>query len=209
PASTPSLTRRRLRALGSPPYRKCSMTCSDSGLTPSSSAAARIRSSTAAASASAIFPRTLTTGDPGAGTPAPDQGSPAMSPSPIGIRRTRLLPLARGRGPWSRLASSRRSWGLLAGQPLLVVVSPLRLVAPAAARVPHRPVRITLDGDEAIAHVADGADQGLVLRAELGAQPAHMHVDGAGAAEVVVAPHLLEQLGPAEYPARRLGEEFQ
>src|ERR1035441_5304507 len=143
------------------------MTCSDSGLTPSSSAAARIGSSTAAASASAIFPRTLTTGDPEAGTPAPDQGRPAMSPSPIGIRRTRLLPLARGRGPWSRLASACRSWGVLAGQPLLVVVSPLRLVAPAAARVPHRPVRITLDGDEAIAHVADGADQGLVLRAQL------------------------------------------
>ena len=59
--------------------------------------------------------------------------------------------------------------------------------------------------DELVADVAHGADQLLVLGAELRAQPPHVHVDGAGAAEVVVAPDLLQQLGPGEDPARRAG----
>ncbi len=62
---------------------------------------------------------------------------------------------------------------------------------------------------EPVADVADGADQRLVLGAELGAQAAHVHVDGAGAAEVVVAPDLLQQLLAAEDPARVLGEELE
>ena len=36
-----------------------------------------------------------------------------------------------------------------------------------------------------------------------------MHVHRAGAAEVVVAPDLLEQVGPGEYPSRVLGQELQ
>ena len=63
-------------------------------------------------------------------------------------------------------------------------------------------------GDEAVADVADRADQRLVLAAELGAQPAHVDVDGAGAAEVVVAPDLLEQLRAGEDAARVLGQEL-
>ena len=48
-----------------------------------------------------------------------------------------------------------------------------------------------------------------MLAAELGAQPPDVDVDGAGAAEVVVAPDLLEQLGAAEHAARVLGEELE
>src|SRR3954452_11934319 len=66
-----------------------------------------------------------------------------------------------------------------------------------------------LVGDEPVPHVADGADEGLVLAAELRAPPSHVDVDGAGAAEVVVAPYLLEQLRPAEHPTRMLREELQ
>src|SRR4051794_6749963 len=62
---------------------------------------------------------------------------------------------------------------------------------------------------ELVAHVPDGADQRLVLGAELGPQPPHVDVDRAGAAEVVVAPDLLQQLGPGEDPARVLGEVLQ
>src|SRR5437899_3085116 len=46
---------------------------------------------------------------------------------------------------------------------------------------------------EPVAHVADGADELLVLRAELGAEATHVHVDRAGAPVVVVAPDLLQQ----------------
>jgi hypothetical protein len=63
--------------------------------------------------------------------------------------------------------------------------------------------------DEAVSHVADGADQRLVLGAQLGAQPPDVDVDRAGAAEVVVAPDLLEELGAREDPARVLGEVLQ
>src|SRR5215203_833013 len=62
---------------------------------------------------------------------------------------------------------------------------------------------------ELVADVAHGADQRLVLGAELGAQPPHVDVDGAGAAEVVVAPDLLQQLGAGEDPAGVLGEVLE
>ena len=51
---------------------------------------------------------------------------------------------------------------------------------------------------EAVADVAHRLDQLLVLRAELGAQAPDVHVDGAGAAVVVVAPQLAEELFAGE-----------
>ena len=48
-----------------------------------------------------------------------------------------------------------------------------------------------------------------MLGAELRAQTADVHVDGAGAAEEVVAPDLLQQLGAGEDPARVLGEVLE
>ncbi len=48
-----------------------------------------------------------------------------------------------------------------------------------------------------------------MLGAELGAQPPDVHVDRAGAAEVVVTPDLLQQLSAGEDPARVLGQELQ
>src|SRR5437763_12264346 len=44
---------------------------------------------------------------------------------------------------------------------------------------------------------------------ELCAQPAYEHIDGAGAAVVVVAPDLLQQLRPREDAAGVLGEVLQ
>src|SRR5690242_12396447 len=82
-----------------------------------------------------------------------------------------------------------------------------RGVAEGRAKVPFSPV--ALDRHEPVADVADGADQGLVLGAELGAQPPDVDVDRARAAEVVVTPDLLQQLGPGEDPARVLGEELE
>jgi len=51
--------------------------------------------------------------------------------------------------------------------------------------------------------------EGLVVRAELGAQPPDVDVDRTGAAEVVVPPDLLQQLGPGEHPARMLREVLE
>src|SRR5688572_13729974 len=48
--------------------------------------------------------------------------------------------------------------------------------------------------DEAVADVADGADEGFVFGAELGAEAAYVDVDRASAAEVVVAPDFLQEL---------------
>src|ERR671916_2656340 len=63
--------------------------------------------------------------------------------------------------------------------------------------------------DELVSDVAHGADELFLLRAELGAQPPHMNVDRAGAAEEVVAPHLLQQLGAGEHPAGMLREVLE
>src|SRR4051794_15961019 len=71
------------------------------------------------------------------------------------------------------------------------------------------PGRLGLGGDEAIADVAHGADQRLVVGAELGPQPAYVDVDRTRAAEVVVAPDLLQQLLPREDATGVLGEELE
>ena len=89
----------------------------------------------------------------------------------------------------------------------LAVVPPPRHVT-GAARMPAAAI-LRLQRDEPVAHVAHGTDQRLVLRAELGPQPPHVDVHRPGAAEVVIAPHLLQQLGAGEDPAGMLGEELQ
>ncbi|OEI67463.1 hypothetical protein Cus16_2899 [Curtobacterium sp. ER1/6] len=61
---------------------------------------------------------------------------------------------------------------------------------------------------EAVADVPDGADERLEV-AELGAEASHVHVDRAGAAEVVVAPDLAEELLAGEHPRRVRGEEAE
>src|SRR6478735_11072156 len=62
---------------------------------------------------------------------------------------------------------------------------------------------------EAVADVAHGADELLVLGAELGAQASHVDVDRPGASVVVVAPDLLQQLRAREHAARVLDEVLQ
>src|SRR3954464_1673360 len=64
-------------------------------------------------------------------------------------------------------------------------------------------------GDELVADVAHRADERLALRAELRAQTSYVYVDRAGAAEVVVAPDLLQQLRTGEDPAGMLREVFE
>jgi hypothetical protein len=66
-----------------------------------------------------------------------------------------------------------------------------------------------LDRHEPVADVAHGADQGLVLGAQLGPQPPDVDINRARAAEVVVAPDLLQQLRAGENPAGMLGEELE
>ena len=90
---------------------------------------------------------------------------------------------------------------------VLVTGRPVAARGPFGRRAAFRPV--SLDRHEPVADVAHGADQRLVLGAELGPQPPDVDVDRAGAAEVVVAPDLLQQLRPGEDPARVLGEELE
>src|ERR1700722_3637808 len=70
-------------------------------------------------------------------------------------------------------------------------------------------VRYALDRDEPVADVPHGADERLVLGAELGPQPPDVDVHRPGAAEVVIAPDLLQEVRPGEYPAGVLREELQ
>src|ERR671913_703090 len=58
-----------------------------------------------------------------------------------------------------------------------------------------------------VADATDGGDHRLVLGAELGPEAADVDVHGAGAAEEVVAPDLLEELGPGRDPAGAGGQE--
>ena len=64
-------------------------------------------------------------------------------------------------------------------------------------------------GQQLVADATDGGDHRLVLGAELGPEAADVDVHGAGAAEEVVAPDLLEELGPGRDPARPGGQEPQ
>src|SRR5262245_39276156 len=61
---------------------------------------------------------------------------------------------------------------------------------------------------EAISHAANGldADQGKPRGSELGPEPSHVHIDGSGFHEPVLAPHETEELLAAEDPARRAGQ---
>src|SRR5690348_5892327 len=75
------------------------------------------------------------------------------------------------------------------------------------ALVGRRPFRLARHGP--VADVAHAAYQGFVFGAKLGPQPPDVDVDRARAAEVVVAPDLLQQLGAGEDPAGMLGEELE
>jgi len=108
----------------------------------------------------------------------------------------------------SAVRSSSRGRGVPPGAPGgLVTGRPVAARGPFGHRAAFRPV--SLDRHEPVADVAHGADQRLVLGAELGPQPPDVDVDRARAAEVVVAPDLLQQLGAGEDPARMLGEELE
>src|SRR3984885_7023042 len=178
----------RFRAPASPPYRACSSTCSDSGPTPSRLAAVSARSRTLRPSASASGPVTVTRG----------------ASSPVGGCGTGLLlgsRVLRGRGP--RLRGVR-------GQAIRLGDAPVRLILVRRAAGPRAPSLVgALGRDEPVAHVAYRPDQRLVLGPELCPEPSYVHVHRAGAAEVVVAPDLLEQVGPGEYPSGVLGQELQ
>src|ERR1700733_11747586 len=198
----------RFRAPASPPYRACSSTCSDSGPTPSRLAAVSARSRTLRPSASASGPVTVTRG---ASSPAAGAASSAASgtSSSVGGCGTGLLlgsrvrpgflgsRVRRGRGP--RLRGVRGVRGVR-GQAIRLGDAPVRLILVRRAAGPRDPSLVgALGRNEPVAHVADRPDQRLVLGAELGPEPSHVHVHRAGAAEAVVAPDLLEQGGPGEY----------
>src|SRR5258708_9570002 len=185
PASSPSCQSSRLRARGSPRYRRCSMTCCDKGLTPSSSAARCTRSSTAAASSAGSGPLTRT--------------------SPRGLLERGWLSPGWLPPGWLPVRMRRPCrWHARHGFDA-VHVSPFAFVEHRRAAVR----RAAFDRDEPVADVPDRADQRLVLRAKLRAQAPHVHVDSPGAAEVVVTPDLLQQLRPGEDPAGMLGQELQ
>src|SRR4029453_3843976 len=63
--------------------------------------------------------------------------------------------------------------------------------------------------DELVADAADGSDHRLVLGAELGAQASYVHVDGAGAAEEVIPPDLLQELPAGADPTWPTRQEAQ
>lgn len=62
---------------------------------------------------------------------------------------------------------------------------------------------------ETVADVAHGTDQMFVFAAQLGAQATDVHVDGTGAAVIVVSPHLLQELRAREHTAGMLHQILQ
>src|SRR5690606_16684096 len=68
---------------------------------------------------------------------------------------------------------------------------------PRLGRLAEHPVRWH---HELVADLPDRADHRLVLGTQLGPQPPYVHVHGSGAAEVVVTPHLAQQLIAGEDP---------
>src|SRR5215469_11810456 len=180
------------------------MTCSDSGLTPSSSAACWTRSRTAAASWRDSWPLTRTSSLlgtalsmlgvalslPGA---APSVPGAELSVPGLSLRMRRCLPGGGGAIGTAAVCVRSAVW----------IGRAIRFARPAGTG------RGSLHRHEPVSDVPHGADQRLILRAQLGPQPPDVHVDGPGAAEVVVAPDLLKQLRPGEYPARMLRQELQ
>ncbi|MPM34156.1 hypothetical protein SDC9_80738 [bioreactor metagenome] len=73
----------------------------------------------------------------------------------------------------------------------------------------HRVLLVAALRDQAVADVADGADDALVLGAQLGPQPPDVDVDRTGTAEVVVAPDVGEELLAAEHPPGVLQQVLQ
>src|SRR6266536_4487541 len=131
---------------------------------------------------------------------------------------------------WAASASNRRHPGLKPGalptelaahgQGAPMVPSPCpccqrdcRTLATAAARSCVRArlaLRPGLIGrQQLVADASNRGDHRFVLGAQLGSEPADVDVDRAGAAEEVVAPHFLQELGPGRYPTRPGGKEAQ
>src|SRR4029450_8482907 len=106
-------------------------------------------------------------------------------------------------------SSTNRASGPRQSAPMVPSSSALcqRVPPPLLAGFAFRPGLVRRQ--QLVAAPADGGDHRLVLGAELGAEAADVHVDGAGAAEEVVAPDLLEELGPGRDPARAGGQEPQ
>src|SRR6201992_1574102 len=98
--------------------------------------------------------------------------------------------------------------GVVAAEPGFVVGSGVVFIV-SRVRAVRLVVADALERHETVADVTDGADQGLVLGAQLGPQPPDMHVHRAGAAEVVIDPDLLQQVGAGENAARVLGQKLQ
>src|SRR6201996_5093733 len=153
------------------------MACSDSGATPSASAASATSRST--------WSRWAGLSELVSATAGPPAGSPAGS--------------AAGLGPGD--AGFAEPGVVVAGSGFWFIVSRVLAVPLVVADA--------LERNETVADVAHGTDQRLVLGAELGPQPPDVHVHRAGAAEVVITPDLLQEVGPGKDPARVLGQELQ
>src|SRR5829696_4624890 len=122
---------------------------------------------------------------------------PTTSKNSTSRRRTDMGALLRS-GPWTgQVSMSTGQKGPLrtSGNPRLL--AGLALGAGLVRR------------QQLVADATDGGDHRLVLGAELGPEAADVDVHGAGAAEEVVAPDLLEELGPSRDPARPGGQEPQ
>src|SRR5215469_2048860 len=154
------------------------MTCSDSGLTPSSSAACSTRSRTAAASWRDSWPLTRTS-LPGVALPVPGVALSllGMALSPLGaapsvpgaelpvpglsLRMCRCLPWGSGAVDSAAVWARRAVWIERA----VWIDCAIRYARPAGTG------RGSLHRHEPVSDVAHGADQRLIFRAQLGPQP--------------------------------------
>ena len=64
-------------------------------------------------------------------------------------------------------------------------------------------------GLEAVPHLPDGLNKGVVRVLYLGPQPPHVHIHSSGSPQILVAPYLAQQYLPRVDPAGAGGQEHQ
>src|SRR5699024_5966870 len=205
----PSAPRRRImsssrvRTIPAPSASPCA-----AGRSPWAHTAAPGSLSSTARTSSVPMPRRRSPGTTtsSAGAPSPAPRAAHTLPSRRRRRARAGAPPRRGRPPCAPAAAAPRGGPRRPprGRPRRPTRRPPR---PARPPRPRRPSCVpscfpgVRGSDRLVPDVTDGPDQRLVIGAEFGPQPTHVHVDGAGGTEVVVPAPPLEEPGARQRPA--------
>src|SRR5690554_2793141 len=147
----------------------------------------------------------------------PRVSSPTRAPRPlpgVATRRLRVRSVACPLGCAPTPAKVQRIGAPCAFLPSIFLANrgcPKRLLSRRADPriVPFAGRYYRLGWIKTVTHVTNSPNQLVVFRTQFGAQAAHMHVHGAGAAVIIKTPHVPEQLVAGEDPTQMLHEVLQ